>query len=270
MRLAALLLALSSTVLAAPGVVPGEAFTFRFTVGPIEGARARMSVGLPATKDGRTLVAVQGEAETLSIAKLLAPISASYVLTLDTATLLPKDVTSVERGLHDVTYTHHYTGKELQLDLVAKAKEHHGKHVLSRETRDPISSYFALRAMDLVPEKTLTLDVLDGAVLWRAHLRVVGSEDLQMSDDTEHPHPPVRAIHLEGKLEHIDWSGRPLGRAPRTVSVFLSDDDKRLLYRCSFDSELGRAKLDLTSYIPPPRSKKLPAGSLPLPGITIE
>src|SRR5262245_12609849 len=84
-----------------PGLRPGEAYTYRFNVGPIEGARARMSVGLPVTREGRTLVAVQGEAETLSLVRLVAPVSASYVLTLDADTLLPQEITSTEKGMRD-------------------------------------------------------------------------------------------------------------------------------------------------------------------------
>src|SRR5438105_4792706 len=90
MRLAALLLTLAAPAAAAhSGALPGEAFTFKFSVGPIESGRARMSVGLPVENDGRRLLAVHGQAETLPWLALVARMNHDYQLVLDTGTPIP-------------------------------------------------------------------------------------------------------------------------------------------------------------------------------------
>jgi len=249
-----------------PGIRPGEAYTYRFSVGPIEGARARMSVGLPVVKDGRPLVAVQGEAETLSLVRLVAPVSAAYVLTLDAGTLLPREVTSTEKGMRDRRFHTVLDGRALDLEVTSPQKSHRSRRVLSREARDPLSAYFALRAHTLKPGGTIGLDVLDGAALWRLKLRVSEREDIRLDENGLNPRPPVRAIRLDGTLQRIDDQARPMAKpAPRQITLWLSDDTTRVLLRAAFDSELGRALLELTSYVPPKRrDRALPA---PLPGL---
>src|SRR5690348_8438913 len=89
----------------APGVSggcrPGEAATFKFSVGPVESGRARMSVGRPTRKDGRTVVAVHGQAETSPWLQLLVRLNDDYQLVLDATTLLPIEVREVERGMRE-------------------------------------------------------------------------------------------------------------------------------------------------------------------------
>src|SRR5688572_1564810 len=54
-----------------PFVIPGEQITWQVTFRGIEGARARMAVGVPAVVDGRRLVNVVAEAETSGLAALV-------------------------------------------------------------------------------------------------------------------------------------------------------------------------------------------------------
>src|SRR5712692_8810513 len=72
-----------------PGARPGEAFTFKFSVGPVESGRARMSVGSPGTRDGRHVIAARGEAETSPWLSVMARIKDEYQLVFDPRTLLP-------------------------------------------------------------------------------------------------------------------------------------------------------------------------------------
>src|SRR5438105_2926695 len=78
------------------GVRPGEAFTFRFSVGPVESGRARMSVGDMMERDGRKLLAVHGQAETSKWLKAMVKLDDDYKLVLDSHTLLPVEIESVE------------------------------------------------------------------------------------------------------------------------------------------------------------------------------
>ncbi len=251
-----------------PGVRPGEAFTYRFSVGAIEGARARMSIGAPATNDGHRLVAVQGHAETIALVALVAPVNDTYQLVLDADTLLPRELNTVERGMRERRFHTLFDGRAIDVDMTSATRKLHTKRSLAREVRDPLSAYFTLRAASLVNGQQLELDVLDGMNVWRAQLHVVGREQIRLSEDSPRPPAPVRAIHLEGTLTRIDDQARAIVKvAPRTISCWLSDDAARALLRASFDSELGRARLELTSYTPP--QKKDPVRPAALPGVVI-
>src|SRR3954451_22971955 len=98
----ALLLASSTAVAAAhPGARPGEAFTFKFSLGPVDGGRARMSIGRPVARRGRRLIAVHGQAETTAFVKLLARMDDDYKLVFDAGNLLPVTVAETERGVRE-------------------------------------------------------------------------------------------------------------------------------------------------------------------------
>src|SRR3954470_241002 len=74
------------------GMRPGEAATFKFSVGPVESGRARMAVSKPLKKDGRTVVTVHGQAETAPWLQLLVRLNDDYQLVLDAGSLLPVSV----------------------------------------------------------------------------------------------------------------------------------------------------------------------------------
>ena len=253
---------------------PGEAFIYRLSVGTIDGARARMSIGLPVTRDGRVLIAVQGEAETTDLVRLVAPVTASYVLTLELGTLLPREVDSKEKGLRDRSFHSVVDGRIVDQDIVSATRSWKTKRTLSREVRDPLSAYFALRALELEPGTELDFDVLDGVALWRTHLKVLEVESIRLNEESPQPPPPVRAIHLEGTLVKIDDLGRLLPKiAKRSISCWLTDDAARILLRARFDADLGRAQLELTTYVSPQGAIKTTKASgklipLALPGLT--
>jgi hypothetical protein len=253
-----------------PGIRPGEAFTYRLSVGPIAGARARMSIGTPVQRGGRALLAVQGEAETVSLVSLIAPITAAYRLVLDANTLLPQEVTTVERGLNDRRFHSLLAGRALDLEVASPQRNAKMKRMLPREVRDPLSAFFALRASPLGDGERVELDVIDGAALWRTTLRVIGRETISLDEDGDGPvaAQQLRAIRVEGTLDRIDDQARPMPRvARRTLVCWLSDDSARALLRASFDSTLGRALLELTSYLAPRRGRPWTRAGLPLPGV---
>jgi len=80
-----------------PGARPGEAYTFKFTVGPVEGGRARMSIGRPLAQNGKRVVWVHGEAETTAFVRVLANVKDDYKLSVDLGNLLPLSVRAAAR-----------------------------------------------------------------------------------------------------------------------------------------------------------------------------
>jgi hypothetical protein len=248
-----------------PGARPGEAFTFKFSLGPVEGGRARMSIGSPVSQRGRRVVAVHGQAETTAFVKLLARVDDDYKLIVDTGTLLPVSVSETERGLRERRISVAHVGpRTADVDFWSPEKQHKGRHMLTRIARDPLSGFFALRALPLTDGGAIDLDVLDGNALWRVALTTHRGQSLRVERDAA-AHP---AIRIDGVARRIEDNGRPrAGMGPRNLTLWLSDDADRVLLRLEADTDLGRCALELTSYVPPatraPGAERTPD----LPGI---
>lgn len=243
------LLASASAFALHPGARPGEAFTFKFSLGPVEGGRARMSIGRPVARRGRHLIAVHGQAETTAFVKLLAHVDDDYKLVVDAGNLLPVSVAETERGIRERRISvSHVDGKTADVDFWSPEKQLRGRHSTARITRDPLSGFFALRALPLPDDSTLDLDILDGNALWRVALRVHRGEKIRLENDAN----PHAAIRIDGVAHRIEDNGRPrAGVGPRNLTIWLSDDGDRVLLRLEAETDLGRCALELTSYVPP-------------------
>jgi hypothetical protein len=245
-----------------PGARPGEAFTFKFSVGPVEGGRARMSVGKPVAQAGRRVSWVHGEAETNAFISLIARMRDDYKLAFDLTNLLPLSFASVERGIRERRINATIDGRKAQVDFWAPEKRENRRCTLPRLVRDPVTALFALRAMLLGDGQTIDLDVLDGAALWHAHLVVKRGEQLHL--DSDRPGTPAHAaIRIDGETTRLEDSGRPRNTPKRHLTIWLSDDADRVLLRCEADTDLGRAAVELTSYIAPKRAQNEKTPELP-------
>ena len=244
-----LLLASASAAAAHPGARPGEAFTFKFSLGPVEGGRARMSIGRPVAQRGRRLIAVHGEAETTAFVKLLAHVNDDYKLVVDVGNLLPVTVAETERGMRERRINVSHAGPRIaDVDFWSPQKQLKRRHLLTRIARDPLSGFFALRALPLDDGQKLDLDVLDGNALWRVALTAHRGQKVRLEGDAA-AHP---AIRIDGVARRIEDNGRPrAGVGPRSLTVWLSDDADRVLLKMEAETDLGRCALELTSYVPP-------------------
>src|SRR5689334_15857448 len=233
----------------AAGLMPGEAATFKFSVGPVESGRARMSVGKPTRKNGRTVVAVHGQAEAAPWLQLLVRLNDDYQLLLDATTLLPVQVVSVERGMRERRIDARLDGR--MATLVVEGSREAGRHhrTLPSVARDPLAQLFALRAAPLRDGERLAQDVLDGTALWHADMAVHRGEHIRLDVDGDQATARA-AIRVDGTLTKIDDAGRPMGLPQRHLSAWLSDDEARILLRLEADTDLGRCSLELTRYIP--------------------
>ncbi len=224
------------------GFQPGEGLTFSLTVGPVPAGRARMSVGRPERLHGRRLAAVHGEAHSAEWLRLLARLDDDYRLVFDADALLPQTVSSVETGLRERTIESRFEGARIALDVVAPREQLHQRRILPGVARDPLTALFALRAAPLRDGDVMRPLVLDGPALYRAMMRVHGREALATGGG------PVTCVRIDVEATRIFDSGRPVGQRPRHITIWLSDDDRRVPYRISGDTDLGTARIDLTSY----------------------
>ncbi len=250
-RALAIGLGLLGVARAAPvGFQPGEGMTFTLSVGPIEAGRARMSVGLPEPIDGRRLAAVHGEAHSASWLQLLARLDDDYKVTFDADALQPRKVVSVETGVRVRRIESAFDGARLDLEYNAPSTRVHQSRRLPGPARDPMCTLFALRAAALADGDAFDLLVLDGPALYRASAKVAGRESLARDGGA------VRAIRVDIEAVRIrDDGARDAQVAARHISVWFSDDDLRLPYRISGDTDLGTAHIELTSYAPPPLAR---------------
>lgn len=258
---AALLLS-SSAALATPRLHPGaragEAFTFKFSVGPVEGGRARMSIGKAVSKRGRRLVAVHGQAETTAFVRTLMRMDDDYTLVYDADRLLPVSVSETERGMRERRIRSTMDGRVADVDFWAPDRQMKIRHLLPRHARDPLSGLFALRALPLDDKQQLSVDILDGNALWRVALKVRRGERVMLERGAR------AAIRVDGVATRIEDNGRPrAGVEPRNITLWISDDADRVLLRLEADTDMGRCALELTSYVPAPALADETAPQLP-------
>ncbi len=229
------------------GVVPGEAFTFKFSVGPIESGRARMSIGEPIERDGQRLLAVHGQAQTAKWLQLVVKLDDDYKLVLDAHTLLPVQVESVEHGLRErrIASTLHGRSANVEVSDPKTAQRSGGtRRTLPEAVRDPLTALFALRALRLGDGERLVFDVLDGAALWRVRARVRRGERVRIDADGEDARSR-RDIRVDGDLERIFDDGRAQpGVTARHVRLWLSDDERRVLLKLEGDTDFGVCSLE--------------------------
>src|SRR6266542_2714274 len=203
-----------------------------------------MSIGKPVAERGKRVIWAHGQAETTAFIKLLARVQDDYTVAVDTGNLLPLTVRETERGLRERKISSVVDGRTADVDYWSPEKQHKGRRHLPRIVRDPLSGYFALRALGLDDGQKIGLDVLDGAALWRVALTVKRGEKVRVDSDG------------------------PRATPPRSMTIYLSDDADRVLLRLEADTELGRCALELTSYQPAPARGRLAQEKVPeLPGI---
>jgi hypothetical protein len=232
------------------GAQPGEAFTFKFSVGPVESGRARMAVAETTGRGGRRVLSIHGQAETAKWLQLLVRLDDDYQLVLDAQTLLPVRVITTERGIRERRIETRLSGRLADLSVSGKQAPGRAHRLLPSPVRDPLSQLFWLRAAPLLNGEHVEQDILDGDALWRARLDIHRGERVHLDSDGEQGAART-AIRIDGELERIADNGNPIGQPKRHLSAWLSDDLARVLLRLEADTDLGRCSLELTSYLPP-------------------
>jgi len=133
----------------ADGFQPGEAFTYKFSVGIVEAGRARMSVGMPETLPGGRLVAVQGDAHSSSWLRWIARLDDTYKVILDATTMLPRKVSSHETGVRERRIESEMEGRRLKIEMTSLGQRGRWARTLAGPPADPVGALFLLRAARL-------------------------------------------------------------------------------------------------------------------------
>lgn len=221
----------------------GEAFTWslRF-LGVFEAGRARLAITPPQKTSKGLAIAAVGEAEALGLAKALTGLHDDYRLLLDASTFVPRRIEIVETGYRSRNVTIETEGKKLEILQRVPSPERRVQGVLPSEPLEPVAVLLQLRGARLKEGDHLELIILDGTALYQGSIDVHGREDLTTSMGTQ------RAIKLLCKGERIDINGRKAGRPPRTATLWLSDDDRRLPLLVVAQTDMGSGQFELMTY----------------------
>jgi hypothetical protein len=241
-------LGLSILLGAAAPAEAGEAFTYRFSLGPVIGARARLAIGAPEAKGGRRVLGAQAQAEAAPWLKGLVPFDNRYEVVLDADRLVPLRVLGVEHGLRERRSETTVEDGVTRVVVTSPKGGFTRARRLPPDVRDPLSALLALRKAPLAQGETHEQLLLD-EVLWKVTVEVHRGERIVLETEGEEA-PAHRAIRVEGKLERTDEAGRVLGTKTHHFTLWLSDDARRVPLRIASDSDLGRCTLELTSYLP--------------------
>lgn len=109
------------------------------------------------------------------------------------------------------------------------------------DTHDILSAIYFLRTTDLEKDTRVSLPVFSGKKSWTLDARVVGKERIKGKLGTFDTWVVKCRTHLDGKLQ-----------SDREITIWLSDDERRLLVRVEADVAVGALKLNLVSYDAPP------------------
>jgi hypothetical protein len=142
-------------------------------------------------------------------------------------------------------------GKKLDILQRIPAPERRFQGVLPSEPLEPVAVLLQLRGARLHEGDRLDLIILDGTALYQGSIDVQGREELTTGMGTH------RAIKLLCKGERIDINGRKSGRPPRTATLWLSDDERRLPLLVVAQTDMGNGQFELMTY---------ESGSKPLSG----
>lgn len=249
MRALSASIALCAALAAAPAraeTPSAEAFTYQFSVGPIEGGRARLAIGKPFDRQGLSLIAARGEAETAPWLKNIAPLRDEYQVLMAAQDQLPVDVATIETGMktRKTKSVYDVTGKRVEVAVDSPKLTYKRARSLPGAARDPVSLYLHLRKQPLKNGDTVTLHLLDRSFLSRVTFKVLGREPIYL----ETARMKGRAIKMSATSQRIDDAGNALQIPARPFFVWMSDDADRVLLRMEVDAEMGKANIELTSY----------------------
>lgn len=233
---------------AQPFFIPGETMSFELSYQGILMGRAVLAVGHPGMVDGRSVLIIRSLFETAGAVKIFKSLRDDVRTHLDWRTGAPiehsSELTTSDRHIQASTQLTgelaiiHYQRDDKPVRLI--------RVVLPRgETvHDMHSILGALRNWDPVPGATVHVYSISGRRVWRSELRFEASETVRTAMGLR------AALRIDGvatRLEHRTLEPDPK-KPPRGITLWLSDDARRIPLRVVARTEYGELQAELVDY----------------------
>jgi hypothetical protein len=176
---------------------------------------------------GQTAYDIVAEAKPGFVIRTVYPIYYKLESYLETRSLLPIRATmySVEKTRKRTKTTKFIGPTSIEYEY-ATASVSRSTKPIERMTRDPLSLFYVIRGMSLVPGQQLTIPFVESGTMYKLTVKVGGYEKITTKAGT------YRAIRLTPTFS--DASGKPV--TDRKLSLWISDDPRHLPIR--FESTL--------------------------------
>ena len=222
--------------------IPGETMQWDVRFMGVEVGRAGLAVGRPGTVDGRRVLSVIGQGEAAGLLRVAqsAHDSITSWIDLDTQTPLRTESELLLRGKHVRVEADRQPDQKVSLvveKLHEKRTSRRTKRLPPGRVHDGLSSLLAIRGWSAEEGAQGTIVTLGGARLWRTTLTVAGRDRIEALGDKHD------AIRIDGQSVRLDEQLRPDTSKRRSFTVWLSDDDQRILLRFKAKTEYGNVEM---------------------------
>ena len=230
-----------------PRYFAGEQITWEVTFRGIEGGRARMAVGDPASVDGVQVLALHAQAESSGLLAVVKTFHDEIAAWLDADTGLPLrtvgDSNISGKAIHaEATFDH--AARRVTVDYVVNGKPSKtGRRLPAGAVYDPLGVILVLRGWDAPNGQRAVFHTIGGRTLWRTDL-VVDGRELHATKLGKLP-----CVRMTGTSYRLHASLAVDGkRPPRRFTAWFTDDARRVPVEILAHTELGDLQVAATSY----------------------
>lgn len=231
-----------------PFFVPGETLTFELSYQGILMGRAAMAVGEPGMVDGRPVLIVRSLFETAGAAKIFKSLRDEIHTHLDWRTGAPlehhAEVTTSDRHIQART---RLAGEQAIIDYERDDQPRRIIRVTlprGETIHDMHSTLGALRNWDPAPGAVVHVYSISGRRVWRSELRFAGSETVRTAMGLR------AALRIDGVATRLQQPSLEPdeSKPPRGITLWLSDDARRMPLRVVARTEYGELQAELIDY----------------------
>ncbi len=222
-----------------PPFQPGEELLFRASYLNFDAGKITVQVERDRS-DGRAVWPIDVHAKTQGLAWLMYRIRQHFVSEFEPrhdrsiGTLLESRV-----GKENRVERVRYQGAKALVQETKDGRTVESAHPMLPGAQDLLAAFFELRGRPLAVGSRFSVPVWCGRKSWRLTGTVVGRQQLKTQAGTFQTKVVRLRTHFGGKFD-----------AHRDLTLWISDDDRRLPVQIAADFFVGTMKLDLVSYRP--------------------
>ncbi|HBG08344.1 MAG: hypothetical protein A2075_20000 [Geobacteraceae bacterium GWC2_58_44] len=149
---------------------------------------------------------------------------------------------NINEGKYRALREAHFDPVRLSVETKDLLKKTEKREAISPVTYDSLSCIYFIRSLDLVPGKSIHIDIYDAKRLWKAEIKVLRREEIST------PIGRFKTLVVQPRLKSSE------GKSPRAgeMTVWISDDSLRIPVMMTSKAKLGKITATLVggSYWP--------------------